>query len=337
MAAMHLARPTFTLEPRRNELLLKTLARCWGEALRSGLVVYDPGAADVEVLDLPPYRYHYLPKRAARPGAKKSASPPPEGLRLPHEPCPFDGDDFLRDREVLRLEREGRVYHVACNRYPVTPFHFLPVRSWKESAALLPQHLHGPDEIEDLLLLLVMAGPPHHVYFNSNRGADNSQSGSSVNHWHGQLFPLPHGPSDGAANRESKELRREDGLRVGRIPAWPAAHVLVEGLECHAKALANVIWREAKALNDLNVAYNLEGVFLSESCLRVFLFPRHPGPEADVAGLGRLNPNFGGWELTGDIVIPTKEILEWIRSHPDEATKLTSQRLRETTRAPVGG
>ncbi len=327
--------PTFTLEARRDARLLKTFREAWADAVGTGLVAYDPGGSDVEVIVIPPYRYHFLPRRATRPGAQKSPTPPPEGIRWPHSPCPFDGEEFVRVREALRLERDGRIYHVVCNHYPVTPYHFLPVRSWKEPAARLPQHLGNAQEIEDLLLLLVMSGPPHHVYFNSNRGADNSQSGSSVNHWHGQLFPLPLAPEDSAWTGAARILRSEEGLRVGRMESWPAAHLLVEGLTSETRAISEVIWREANALNDLNVAYNLEGVLLGEEGLRVFLFPRHPGPDTEVAGLGSLNPNFGGWELTGDIVIPTKEILEWIRRHPADATRLTTKRLRETTREPL--
>ncbi len=305
--------------------------------LKNGIVVYDPGAADVDVASLPPYRYHYLPSRASRPGARKDPVPPVEGIRLPHAPCPFDAEDFVRKREVARVERDGRAYHVACNRYPVTPCHFLPVRTAASPQLRLPQHLHGPEEIEDLLLLLAMAGAPYHVYFNSNRGADGSQSGSSVNHWHGQLFPLPGGVPSPLLSGKAKCLRVEEELIVGRINDWPARHVLVDGTPAGFEPMAGVLWRKARALNALNVAYNLEAFFLPDGRVRSFLFPRHPAPDVEVPGAGSLNANFGGWELTGDIVIPTKEIMAWIRQNPAEAERLTTRRLEETTREPASG
>jgi hypothetical protein len=305
----------------------------WTSGIRSGIVVYDPGSPDVEIVSQPPYRYHYLPARAQRPGARKDTSPPAEGLRLPHAPCPFDGEDFVRDREIVRLERAGRTYHVACNRYPVTPLHFLPVRSAGATPERLPQHIHGPEEIEDLLLIAAMAGPPYRAYFNSNRGRDGSQSGSSVNHWHGQLFPIESGARSLVATAEPKLLRIEEGLRVGTVEGWPARHIVVDGsLETHAP-LASVLWRETRALNELNVAYNVEIVTFRDGRLRAFLFPRSPAPDACVPGAGDLTANFGGWEMSGDIVIPTREILEWIRRNPADAERLTAKRLRETTRA----
>jgi hypothetical protein len=84
----------------------------------------------------------------------------------------------------------------------------------------------------------------------------------------------------------------------------------------------------------LNVAYNLEFVGLAEKQFRVFLFPRRPGGDVPVPGVGALSPNFGGWELSGDIVIPTHEIFIWCQGHPAEAARLTEGRLRDTTRTP---
>jgi len=324
----------FQLEPQRRPDFVAVLEAGWISGLRNGIVVYDPGAPDVEIVSQPPYRYHYLPGRATRPGARKDPVPPPEGIRLPHAPCPFDGESFIRERELVRLERAGRVYHVACNRYPVTPFHFLPVRSADTPRELLPQHLHGPEEIEDLLLLLAMAGQPYRAYFNSNRGRDGSQSGSSVNHWHGQLFPLTSERGSPVLAAEHELLHREEGLRVGRVAGWPGEHILVDGRHENYAPMASVLWKVARALNDLNVAYNLEAVAFQDGRVRAFLFPRRPAPDAEVpgAGTGSLTANFGGWEMTGDIVIPTREILEWIRVNPVEAERLTTRRLRETTR-----
>jgi len=329
-------RPSFLLELGRASDLGRTLDAAWRHGLKSGLVAYDPAGGEVAIVEQPPYRYHYLPSRATRPGAHKRDAPPPEGLRLPHVACPFDDPSFVGEREVVRLERSGRVYHLVANRYPVTPFHFLPVRSADAPPGELTQHVHAPHEIEDLLLILAMTGPPYHVYFNSNRGRDDSQSGSSVNHWHGQLFPLK-GDAGGLFRASARLLRFEEGLEVGRIDPWPAHHVLVDGRPDEFTAIAEVIWREVSALNEVNSAYNLEAAFTHGDRIRAFLFPRRPAPAATVPGAGPLSSNFGGWELTGDIVIPTREILEWIAGNPRAAHELTTRRLQETTRLPSGG
>jgi hypothetical protein len=284
----------------------------------------------------PPYTYHYLPERASRPGAAKSARPPREGVFLPHAPCPFDGEDFVQEREILRHRRGARSYHLVSNRYPVTPFHFLAIRPHEAPAATLPQCLHGPEEIEDFLLLLGELGEPFRCYFNSNRGADDSQSGSSVNHWHFQLFlhrpaypqSLLAGPAEFSAAQGS--------LRVGQAVGWPASHRFADGGPGDEARAAALLWEWVGQSHARNAAYNLEMVALPARRFRAFLFPRRPAPPAEVPGAGMLSADFGGWELSGDIVIPTRELLDWVREHPDEARRLTEKRLRETTR-PVEG
>jgi hypothetical protein len=316
----------------RSPELVAALDAGWEAGLASGLVVYDPAGPDVETVLQPPYRYHYLPARAARPGARKHTPPPAAGLRLPHAACPFDEPDFVGRRELARVRRGVRTYHLVANRYPVTPRHILPVRSADADPGRLPQHLHGPAEIEDLLLLLVMTGPPYHVYFNSNRGADNSQSGSSVNHWHGQLFPLAVDFPSAFYDEEPELSDAGETVMRGRVASWPARHVLLQAPAGAVAALARALWLDVEELNAQNVAYNLDAMH-HRGRLRAALFPRHPGAEIVIPGAGVLDPNFGGWELTGEIVIPTREILEWIRRHPREAHEMTTRRLRETTRA----
>ncbi|MBI4603025.1 MAG: hypothetical protein HY721_13790 [Planctomycetes bacterium] len=329
-------RPRWPLSRGRSADLVAALAEGWRSGLETGIVVYDPAGPGVEVVDAPPYRYHHVPARATRPGARKPWPPPPEGLRLPHAPCPFDDPAFVRQREVARVEREGRTYHIVCNRYPVTPLHFLPVRSADAPPSVLPQHLHGPEEIEDMLLLLDMAGAPYRVYFNSNRGADGSQSGSSVNHWHAQLFPLPPGPASPVFEARPRVLRREGPVEVGAVDGWPARHVVVEAASERIQEVSRALWEEVRKVNDRNAAYNLEAALLPGGRVRAALFPRRHAPDREVPGAGVLSTNFGGWEMSGDIVIPTREILEWIRSHPDEARRLTTRRLEETTRGVPG-
>ena len=325
-------RPRFNIsaEGRLEPEIASILEEGWETGLETGLVRYDPRESECVVA--PPFRYHYLPQRAGRPGARKTPRPPPEGLRIAHAPCPFDGESFVAERELARFTREGQVYHLTANRYPVTPRHFLLVRSSSAPEAQLSQYIQAPEEVEDMLRIQAMVGPPYRAYFNSNRGADNSQSGSSLNHWHFQIFWYP-GEYDSPLLRIPAALRKEEcGLTVEEVAEWPARHILVEADHERIAQVAQVLWKRVRRLNDLNVAYNVEVVPLGGSRFRAFLFARHPGPDRVLPGAGSLSADFGGWELSGDIVIPTVEVLQWIRDHPGEATRLTAERLEETTR-----
>lgn len=327
------ARPFFSLEVRDGPVpeLRRILEGGWRAHLASALVVYDPSRA--RILSLPPFRYHYLPERASRPGSIAPQEPPPEGIRRPHDLCPFDGEEFVEQREIVRAARDARTYHLVANRYPVTPLHFLGVRAADAPEDRLPQHIHGPEEIEDMILLLRGVGDPYRVYFNSNRGVDFSQSGSSVNHWHFQIFPYPErGPSPFHQGRV-EAIGVEAGLRIGRIADWPACHVCVECSFQLFAAAARWLWRRILAIHDLNVAYNLELLERGQGLFRACLFPRAPGPEVEIPGCGTLSPNFGGWELSGDIVIPSEALMDWIEAHPIDADRITRERLQVTTRA----
>lgn len=317
------------LSARRLAALARALDAAWSRGLRHGIVAYDPAATPP--VSLPPYRFHYLPGRATRPGAGRAAPPPLEGLRLPHEPCPFDGPDFVSLRGIASFGRGGRTYHLTCNRYPVTARHFLLVRDGKAAAGALPQYIQGPEELEDLLLFLAMVGPPYRVYFNSNRGADGSQSGSSVNHWHFQTFPLQGHRLPPLQRLEHETVDERDGVSVRRAAAWPARHVVLEASKGRLEALAHQLWSRFRRLNALNVAYNLEVVEVEDAGLRAYLFPRRPAPDLEIPGAGSWSANFGGWELSGDIVVPTSGILEWLRAHGRDAVRLTDARLRDTT------
>jgi hypothetical protein len=347
--------PGFVLGEERRGELPRVLEAGWQRSLESGLVIYDPAGSDVEVVSVPPYRYRHLPKRASRPGARKPDRPPAEGLHLEHVHCPFDDDDFAAKRELAHIERQGRYYHVVANRYPVTPRHFLPVRARDAPATQLRQHFHGPEEIEDLVLLLDILGAPYHVYFNSTQGADGSQSGSSVNHWHGQVFPLPGALEQPLFTAKPRELRTEESLLVGRIDDWAAHHVTIDADPRKRRALAHVLWREVQEVQNRNWAFNFEAALYPDGRMRAFLFPRRPAPAAVVreveavasvhsetgagarAGAGVWSANFGGWELTGDLVVPTRQLLDWIRAKPAEANALTARRLEESTRPPPRG
>lgn len=352
LALSRLAPPTAERARASSGSFASFLERAWSSALRGGTLAYDPALA--ERFEASPFRFHYLPARTARPGARTDAPPPPEGLRLPHAPCPFDAPGFVQEREIARLEVDGRPYHLTANRFPVTPLHFLVIRPVDAAAETLPQCVHGPEEMEDIFAVLREAGAPYRAYFNSNRGADDSRSGSSVNHWHFQIFRYPPEVSSGFRDGTLRDgtpaclqagpdgppaagERHEGagaGIALGEIPGWPASHLTIEGGFERARTASEVLWQRLRRLNDIGVAYNLEVEAREHGAFRASLFARRPGPELAIPGAGRLSPNFGGWELTGDIVVPTRKIFDWIRAHPDEAARRTVERLRQTTRPP---
>jgi hypothetical protein len=143
------------------------------------------------------------------------------------------------------------------------------------------------------------------LYFNSNRGR-RSQSGSSVSHWHYQLFPYPTEAPSPLLVMTATLLRDEGLLVVGRIAGWPANHLFVEGGTEGIDAAALLLWRWLQPIHARSSAYNIEAVALPGGRFRAFLFPRHPAPDAAVPGAGMLSADFGGWECSGDIVIPTR-------------------------------
>jgi len=259
------------------------------------------------------FRCHFLPGRGDRPGA--DAPKGREGLLRPHEPCPFDGEGFVRERELCRLARGGREYHLVANRFPVFPEHFVAVRPDGAPASTLSQHLSGTRDIEDIVAFLRAAGPRYRAYFNSNPGADGSRSGSSVNHWHFQLFAYPW---------ERTPLEERAG-------EWPARHLAVE--DGDPSRLAGAAWRLVERIHALDAAYNIEARELSDGRLRAVVFARRPAPDREVPGAGTLSSNFGGCEMSGDLVLSSRPLLEWHARHPEAAERLSEERLRETTRA----
>jgi hypothetical protein len=218
----------------------------------------------------------------------------------------------------------------------VTPLHFLVVRDGSAPPEALPQCIHDVRELEDMFLVLGMLGPPYRAYFNSNSGADGSRSGSSVNHWHFQLFPFPREFDSPLFGEGSEVLVREAGLTVGRYPEWPARHLFVDGTNEDFGSVAACLWEQLRRIDQLDVAYNVEVVPTGAREFRAFLFPRRPTPALELPGIGPIDWTPGGWELSGDLVIATEELFAWVRHHPSEALRITRERLRRSTRAPVG-
>lgn len=304
--------------------LRAALPAAWREAVERGLVLYDPARA--ERFESGPFRLHLFPERASRPGANRRAA---GGLRAPHEPCPFDGEDFISKREFARLEREGRTYHLAANRYPIAQRHFLGVRG--ASSPRLSQCVQGAEEIEDMLLAAEAFGEEYRVHFNSNPGRDGSQSGSSVNHWHFQAFAYPSEFSPGISGARVALGPLADGVREGSVAGWPARAFALEAEPSASRRAAEVLWERIARLSERDVAYNLELRRLPDA-FRALLFARRPAPDLEIPGAGTLSANFGGWELSGDIVVPTRSVFAWLRAHPDDAADLMYRRLAESTR-----
>jgi hypothetical protein len=322
----------FKLEAALQAELVTVLGVGWREGLRRATVAYDPVAAPVFLA--PPFSFHLLPERSTRPKDRSERPPPPEGVKLPHSPCPFDGEDFVREREVALAGRAGRSYILACNRFPVRSPHFLAVRSAAEPEESLPQFLHGAHEVEDVILLALLLGEPYSSYFNSNRGADGSFSGGSVNHWHLQFFPRFDSPPSGIFSLPARTLRAAaGGVTLQATEGWPARHVFVEAEASEYAPVARALWNEIEVLNRRNSAYNLEVAALGGGRFRAYLFPRRPAAPRFVEGAGSLSPDIGGCELAGHFVIPTAEIFSWIQRHPAEAAEIARERLRETTAA----
>ncbi|MGQ9589332.1 MAG: hypothetical protein ACUVYA_03445 [Planctomycetota bacterium] len=304
--------------------LRAALPAAWREAVERGLVLYDPSRT--ERFESGPFRFHLFPERASRPGATR---PTAGGLRSPHEPCPFDGEDFALEREFARLERGGRAYHLAANRYPIAPRHFIGVRS--ASSPGLSQCVQSAEEVEDMLLAAEALGAEYRVHFNSNPGRDGSQSGSSVNHWHFQAFAYPSEFSPGISGAEIALGPSEDGVRAGPVRAGPARAFALEAEPNAFRRAAEVLWERIARLTASEAAYNLEVRRLPHG-FRALLFARRPAPDLEIPGAGILSANFGGWELSGDIVIPTRPVFAWLRAHPEEAAELLRRRLAESTR-----
>jgi hypothetical protein len=308
------------IDGRRDARVAAALDAGWARVAERGGIDYEPSA--VEELRCPPFRFLHLPGRLRRPGASVA---PPRGLLRPHAPCPFDGPAVYALREVLRFRRAERTYHLIANRFPVRPLHFLAVRSADAPADLLPQCLLGPEEIEDALLIARAVGPPYRFFFNSNTGADGSDSGSSVNHWHFQLFPdrgdLLEGSPAGALET------------AGSIPGWDVPHRLHASAD--AGALARRVWADVERVIALDVAFTvivrpcdddrLAAAFVARA-------PVEPIAPPGVEGAGALPARFGGFELTGSVVVHERPLFEWARKHPRQAAALARERLRRGTR-----
>ena len=325
-------KPTFALGAEYSHAFVSLLTAGWETHLQEGIIAYDPASA--AEWDMPPFRYHCVPERQRRPKAHPETPPPPQGLSRPHELCPFDSEDFVPLRALASVERDGRTYRIACNKFPVTRHHFLAIRSSDAPASSLPQYVQGPEELEDIVLLLTMLGAPFRCYFNSNRGSDGSASGSSVNHWHVQFLSFfQDSPSRLLA--KPRWQREDHGVRVGAVSDWPAKHVLVEADADHVAPACAVIWKGVQSLNKDHVAYNVEAAPTTEGRFRLFLFPRRYAPPVAFGPTPPMSCDIGGCELAGHFVLPQMEILDWIREHPDEAREMSWRRLAETTREVI--
>ena len=313
--------------------LVAFLDAMWTRDLEGGQVAY--GLDDARVLAAGPFRFHFIPGRSARPGSWNSRWVPPAGVLVDHQPCPFDGPEIVEEREFARIERGGREYQLVSNRFPVTAPHFLGVKPFATDEGGLRQCLHGVEELVDLLLFGTMLGAGFRVFFNSNRGADGSHAGSSINHWHAQFFPYHPGcrspVSEGQLAVESEA--GGGAARRGTLLGWDAKNITVDMSGGAEEAAASLLWESLEPVHSRRSAYNLEIQPLESGAARAVLYPRAPAANVTIPGVGVLETNFGGWELSGDFVIPSAEVFSWLRDHPDEARAIAERRLAETTRS----
>ena len=321
--------PSFDLSPVErgpDRALSPLLVEGWNRGLKQGTIAYDP--EEIEPLAVPPFHFHLLPGRESRPRSPVTGGAP-VGLRRPHLPCPFDAPGFLDEREVLRARREDRRYHLVLNKYPVRRIHYLAVRPGGDPPPTLTQCLLGAGEIEDMLRLGARLGHPWRLFFNSNSGADGSRSGSSVNHWHFQIFL----GDQSVLARPARIDGAAGGVEIGRIPDWPAHHRLYRARD--GAALAAALWRDVAEINRLDIAYNLEISPREDGRLACALFPRAPTRELELPGGGSLSADFGGFELTGGVVVPDRRLFEWVRTRPEESAALIRERIRTGTVWPL--
>jgi hypothetical protein len=318
---------TRVIDGKRDAALFSLLDAAWEQIFARGGIEYDPSTSGVGIIGpFRPFRFLYVPGRSRRPGAQGA---PLGGVARAHLPCPFDDAAAIERREALRLSRAGRIYHLIANRFPVKRLHFLAVRDAGAPPASLGQCIAGTDEIEDMLGLARMLGPPMRLYFNSNSGADGSDSGSSVNHWHFQLFP---DAEDVLEDAEPAPIDAGGGApsRAMRLEAWPAAHRIYRDHDL--AALAAALWDDVRRAVALDIAYTL--VFKSESGASVTaaVFPRAPIAPPAIAGVGALPNRFGGFELVGAVMLYEPALAHWAGAHPREAQALARERLRGATR-----
>ena len=294
----------------------------WQRRLDSGTVHYDPSRALSFLCD--DLTFRHIPGRDTRP--QPTIARERLGVLSAHTACPFDDVDELTDRQVFPFEHKSRGYHVIANRYPVTHRHYLIVRSPLADARVLPQCLFGPDEIEDLLLFAGALGSDFRSSFNSNPGRDLSHSGASINHWHSHFLPLRGGPleipiADTTAPR--------DTVRVERVAELRVPHRVYKSGD--TGRLAQRIWEDFRAILDLDCAFNLE-IFASRSGLGAALFARRPVDAVEIPGVGTFTSRFGGFELTGNVVVYDRNVFDWMRERPERAAEMAWDRLQRGTR-----
>lgn len=314
----------------REPRFLSALATGWDRILAQGGIAYDPVHA--LCFEEEGWRFHHVPGRSRRPVAD-GLTAEAYGVARAHTPCPFEGPELLKVREILRFQRQGRTYHLIANKFPVKRLHFLGVRSSAAPQDLLPQCLFGAQEIEDLLLLCRGLGPPLHFFFNSNSGSDGSCSGSTVNHWHVQIFPH----QQGAMNLFFDELDRHPGrfprktqLFKGRMPGWEYPHRLYRS--SRPELVAEPLWADARRAVSLDIAFNVEMAAEEGEAVTAAFFARAPVPPIRIEGAGELSNRFGGWELTGEVVVYDRPVYDWLAERPKEAVKIARERLRAGTR-----
>jgi hypothetical protein len=53
-----------------------------------------------------------------------------------------------------------------------------------------------------------------------------------------------------------------------------------------------------------------------------------------VPGIGVISGDFGGFELSGNVVVPARMLFDWVRAHPAQAVEMVAARMRAGTAEP---
>lgn len=311
----------------RDPQVLESLETGWEKVLQKGGLEYIP--PQEQPISEGPFQFQFLPHRLQRP-VSMGRRTENRGLLTPHQTCPFEEHGVLEIREVLRFSRAERTYHILANKFPVKRHHYLSVRSSDAPLDTLPQCIHSASELEDMLLLCRTIGPPFRFFFNSNSGADGSDSGSSINHWHFQLFPNSGDILEEYTSGSRDVSKQKSAASQTRIKDWNAPHRLY--ISSDASLLALHLWEDVKKAIELDSAFTLAMAVGESGTLATLFFARSPIKPPKFDGFGQLPAKFGGFELTGAVVIYEHESFKWIQANPGAAVDLAWARLQEGTR-----
>jgi hypothetical protein len=128
----------------------------------------------------------------------------------------------------------------------------------------------------------------------------------------------------------------DDVVRLETIAELRVPHRVYRSTD--TRQLADRIWEDARQVVELDYAFNLE-IFASEKKpnvgeygLGAALFVRHPVEPVEIPDVGTFAGRFGGFELTGNVVVYDKAVYDWMQARPELAAEMAWKRLKRGTR-----